>query len=69
MCEFCGQRSSAFVPMNNTAPYSGIEIAMNKDGMLRVRYSSENIIGFDSQDIINIDFCPKCGRKFERDNY
>lgn len=69
MCEFCGQRSSAFVPLNNTAPYSGIEIAMNKDGMLRVRYSPENIIGFDSQDIINIDFCPKCGRKFERDNH
>lgn len=69
MCEFCGQRSSAFVPLNNTALYSGIEIAMNKDGMLRVRYSPENIIGFDSQDIINVDFCPKCGRKFERNNY
>ena len=62
MCKYCEHENNDFVILNETKDYSGIEIAVNRQGMLRVRY--EDNIWF-SQDIVNIKFCPMCGKKFD----
>ena len=66
MCQYCEPRScNDFVEMNQTKEYSGIEMAINCQGMLRVRYYMYNDIDrFESQDILNVKYCPLCGRKF-----
>ena len=65
MCQYCEQRSyNDFVPMNQTVEYSGIELAVNCQGMLRVRYYDVNGDTLETQDILNIKYCPLCGRKF-----
>lgn len=62
MCKYCEHENNDFVILNETKEYSGLEIAMNKQGMLRVRNYSSNQM-WATQDIINIKFCPMCGRK------
>ena len=65
MCQYCEPRSgNDFVTMNQTVEYSGIELAINCQGMLRARYYGLNGDTFEVQDIINIKCCPLCGRKF-----
>lgn len=60
MCEYC--KGSGFNPLNDTVDYSGLEIAISSKGMLRVRnYNFKEV--FSSQDVVNISFCPMCGRK------
>ena len=64
-CAVCGTGGNAFKPLNpETVSYSGIEIAI-ADGMLRARIFDANG-GMLAQDIVNIPFCPLCGRKFDR---
>jgi hypothetical protein len=63
-CPYCETDSNDFVLMNRTGEYSGIELSINRQGMLRVRYYGINDDTFESQDIVNIEYCPKCGRKF-----
>ena len=65
MCKYCEHNNNDFVPLNDTIEYSGIEIALNRQGMLRVRHYDESGIWF-SEDIINIKFCPICGIEFVR---
>lgn len=36
-CPYCESGTNDFVPMNQTAEYSGIEMSVNRQGMLRVR--------------------------------
>ena len=67
MCKFCTQPDNAFVPLNDTAAYSGIEMSLNCQGMLKVRYYGSGSIRYESQDIVNIRHCPACGREFEKD--
>lgn len=66
MCKYCeANRYGDFVVINDTKEYSGIEMAINCQGMLRVRYYKYNgIDSFESQDILNVKYCPMCGRKF-----
>ena len=65
MCKFCEADNNDFVIMNDTIDYSGIEMAINRQGMLRVRYYMYNGIDrFESQDILNVKHCPMCGREF-----
>ena len=65
MCEYCEE--DGFNPLNDTVDYSGIEISISNKGMLRVRnYNFKEI--FESQDAINILFCPMCGRKLGDNN-
>lgn len=65
-CPVCGGTDDSFVPLNaSTAGYSGIEIAMARDGMLRARSLGPDG-GMLSQDIINVPFCPMCGKEFNR---
>lgn len=64
MCEYCKHENNDFVILNTTVDYSNIEMAINRQGMFRIRhYTDENQVWF-SQDIINIKYCPICGRKF-----
>lgn len=65
MCKYCNAKHNDFILLNNTFDYSGIEISMNKQGMLRVRCYFDEIDGFASQDIINMKYCPVCGEKFK----
>lgn len=67
MCKFCTQPDNAFTPLNDTAAYSGIEMSLNSQGMLRVRYYGSKSIRYESQDIVNIKCCSVCGRAFEKD--
>ena len=63
MCQYCESRgNNDFLLLNQTQDYSGIEIALNRQGMLRTRYYGDNDI-WCSQEIVNIKFCPMCGRK------
>lgn len=63
-CPFCSDTDNGFIRMNDTVEYSGIEMCMNRKGMFRVRVydESEHI---DSQDSINMKYCPFCGRSFK----
>lgn len=62
-CKYCNRKDNDFVMLNDTAEYSYIEMALNRQGMLRVRSYDETEIWF-SEDIVNVKFCPMCGRKF-----
>jgi hypothetical protein len=62
MCKVCDRENNDFVLLNETEDFSFIEISLNKQGMLRVRLI-DNQGRITSQDIINIEFCPICGRK------
>ena len=65
MCKYCEHKNNDFVIFNETVYYSNIEIALNRQGMFRVRhYEDDNQIWF-SEDIINIKFCPMCGKEFK----
>lgn len=46
--------------------YSGIEMALNPQGMFRVRVL-DSCDRFTTQDVVTIKYCPMCGRKFRRD--
>lgn len=62
-CKYCEYKNNDFVILNETTDYSSIEMALNRQGMLRVRYYDDSSQVWFSQDIINIKFCPICGRK------
>lgn len=64
MCQYCKERNNDFVILNNTNMYSGIDIEINRQGMLRVRVFNDEMDGFVTQDILNVRYCPMCGRKF-----
>lgn len=59
----CESGTNDFVPMNQTAEYSGIEMSVNRQGMLRVRVLDDDG-GFTTQDIVEIRSCPLCGKRF-----
>lgn len=62
-CPYCESGTNDFVPMNQTAEYSGIEMSVNRQGMLRVRVL-DDYGGFTTQDIVEIRSCPLCGKRF-----
>jgi hypothetical protein len=65
MCEYCNKDTNGFIPINNTVDYSGLEISINHKGMLRCRnYNFKEL--YDTQDIVNINYCPMCGRSLEK---
>lgn len=65
MCQYCENRGdNDFVLLNKTVDYSGIEMALNRQGMLRTRYYEQGKYDlWFTEDIINVKFCPICGRK------
>ena len=57
----CVCQSEHFNSLNqNTVDYSGIEIAIHKDRMLRVRTQTAEGI---CSDVMSINYCPICGRR------
>lgn len=60
-CKYCNAVNNDFIPLNDTVDYSGIEISLNRQGMLRVRYYDINDPDFVTQDIMNVRYCPICG--------
>jgi hypothetical protein len=65
-CAYCDREDNDFILLNQTVDYSSIEIALNRQGMLRVRYYEDSNQVWFSEDIVNIKFCPICGREFKR---
>lgn len=63
-CKYCQSGTNDFVPLHETAEYSGIEIAVNRQGMLRAR-ALDPKGHMAAQDVVMIACCPACGRKFE----
>ena len=61
-CVYCDREDNDFVLLNQTTDYSGIEIALNRQGMLRVRYYDDSNKIWFTEDIVEIKFCPNCGR-------
>lgn len=62
-CPYCETDNNDFVMMNQTVEYSGIEMSLNRQGMLRVRFYDRSDVWF-SEDIVNIKHCPMCGKRF-----
>lgn len=64
-CKFCGADDNNFRILNQeTWRYSLVELALNRQGMLRVRtYPSPDLLE-DLQEVIQVPYCPMCGRKF-----
>lgn len=65
MCKFCEHDNNDFVLLNDTNMYSGIDIEINRQGILRVRVFNDEMDGFVTQDILSVNYCPICGRKFK----
>lgn len=63
-CDYCGGKDNSFAQMNQNKEYRGIEMALNRQGMLRVRDGCAPNGDFETQDIVNIRYCPMCGRIF-----
>ena len=60
MCKYC--ETKKFKTLNTTLDYSGLEIAISGGGILRVRnYNFKKL--FDTQDAVDINYCPMCGRR------
>lgn len=66
-CDYCNGKDNRFVRLNKTKDYSAIEMSLNPQGMLRVRVDDDENSDYVTQDIINVWFCPMCGRRFRRD--
>lgn len=61
MCEYCNED---YKVLNTTREYSDIEISlMTKISCIRVRAIFDETGLFQTQDVININYCPMCGRK------
>ena len=66
-CKYCSRADNDFVLLNKkTVQCSGIGVGINRQGMLRVGYYDEASYVY-MEDIVNISFCPMCGRKLEED--
>ena len=65
-CPYCDAETNDFVPINQSVEYSGIEIALNRQGMLRVRVYESGQETFTTQDIVEIKYCPNCGCKMDK---
>lgn len=67
-CKYCSCSPDDNEPLNMTSiEYSGIEmLILRNTGILRCRYFLDYDGLFDAQDIVRINYCPMCGRRFER---
>lgn len=64
-CPYCEANNNDFVLLNQTSDYSKIEMALNRQGILRVRYYGDDDELWISQDIVEIHNCPLCGKEFD----
>lgn len=67
-CEFCDAEDNEFRLLNaKTMAHSGIGIALNRQGLLRVRTYNQHT-QFETQDFVRVKFCPNCGARMDGDN-
>ena len=66
LCPYCESNDNDFIDVNQSKEYSGIEMSLNRQGMFRVRYYDDSSILFVSQDVVNMRYCPYCGKAFKR---
>lgn len=65
-CPYCECSNDDFQQVNQSVEYSGIEISLNRRGLLRIRtYLNDKEI-FDAQDITELKYCPLCGKQFNK---
>lgn len=50
-CSYCESETNDFVSMNQTVEYSGIEMAVNRQGMLRVRVFDKEVPDMEKRTI------------------
>ncbi len=50
--------------LTTDTPKNNLEMALNRQGMLRVRAGCTPNGDFETEDIVNIRYCPLCGRNF-----
>lgn len=62
-CTICnGKHGTDFVVINpHAAGDSGIQVAINKQGMMRIRYFDNTSIKHKSEEIVKLIHCPICG--------
>lgn len=68
-CPYCEAPTNDFIQMNqNTIDYSCIEISINRQGILRARtyVRKDDLFLYEHQDIIEINYCPLCGKPFRK---
>lgn len=67
-CKYCSCSPDYNKPLNMTSiEYSGIEmLILGNIGILRCRHFPNYDELFDAQDIVFINYCPMCERRFER---
>lgn len=65
-CPYCESNDNYFIELNQTREYSGIEMSLNRKGLLRVRHYDYDDDIFTTQDIIEIKYCPCCGKEFDK---
>lgn len=65
MCKYCECENNDFILLNDTNMYSGVDIEINRQGMLRIRVFNDEYGGFVTEDILNLKYCPICSRRFE----
>ena len=65
MCSCC--KHDYFNPVNKTVDYSGVEMALDNKGEFRVRCYNLDTQEMDYMDVINVRYCPMCGRRFKND--
>lgn len=63
-CPYCESGTNDFVQMNQDIEFTGIEMSLDRFGELRVRTYTDTDDYFDSQSIIEIKYCPFCGKRF-----
>jgi len=65
-CPYCEITNDDFQPVNQSVEYSGIEISLNRKGLMRIRtYLNDSEI-FDAQDTVELKYCPLCGKQFNK---
>ena len=65
MCKYCDEENY-YEQLTTTAEYSGLEISLHPKWTLRVRaYLGKEL--FEAQDIVNVKYCPICGRRLKED--
>lgn len=67
-CPYCQAKTNQFNPVNQTVNYSGIEMSLNRQGMLRVRVfdciDDLPTIEVLTEDVVEMKYCPLCGKRF-----
>lgn len=64
-CKFCGAETNDFSILNpGTCRYSCVDLAINRQGMLRARVHPSSNWDEYLQEVLQIKYCPMCGRRF-----